>query len=52
VVHPGPAAYCDLVKLADKKFGVLFEAGGKLYGEILFAAVSLDDLAPARNERK
>jgi sialidase-1 len=47
VLHPGPTAYCDLVKLSDKKFGVLFEAGGKLYGEILFAAVSLDDLAPS-----
>ncbi len=46
VLHPGPSAYCDLVKLSDKKFGVLFEAGGKLYGEILFAAVSLDELTP------
>jgi sialidase-1 len=48
LLHTGPAAYCDLVKLTDKKFGVLFEAGGKLYGEILFAAVSLDDLAPVK----
>jgi hypothetical protein len=36
--------------LNDKKFGVLFEAGGKLYGEMLFAAVSLDELTP--NVRK
>jgi sialidase-1 len=46
VLHPGPTAYCDLVKLSDKKFGVLFEAGDKLYAEILFAAVSLEELAP------
>jgi sialidase-1 len=45
ILHPGPAAYCDLVKLGDKAFGVIYEAGEKLYGEILFAKVSLDDLA-------
>jgi hypothetical protein len=27
VIHPGPAAYCDLVKLNGKQFGVLYEAG-------------------------
>jgi sialidase-1 len=46
VIHPGPAAYCDLVKLNGKQFGVLFEAGQPLYGEILFAAVGLDELEP------
>jgi hypothetical protein len=44
VVHAGPAAYCDLVKLDDKHVGVLFEAGRRLYDEILFARVGLDDL--------
>lgn len=45
VIHAGPAAYCDLVKLNDRKFGVLYEAGTTLYDEILFAVVGLDDLA-------
>ncbi len=44
VIHAGPAAYCDLVKLNDREFGVLYEAGAKLYDEILFAVVRLDDL--------
>lgn len=49
VLHPGTAAYCDLVKLSDKSFGVIFEAGDKLYDEIRFSAVSLDDLSPDKN---
>ncbi len=44
VIHNGPAAYCDVVKLSDREFGVLYEAGQKLYDEILFASVRLDDL--------
>lgn len=44
VIHSGPAAYCDLVKLNRKRFGVLYEAGQPLYSEILFAMVELDDL--------
>ncbi len=44
VIHSGPAAYCDLVKLNDHKFGILYEAGQKLYGEIDFATVGLDEL--------
>lgn len=44
VIHAGPAAYCDLVKLNDREFGVLYEAGIKLYDEILFTVVRLDDL--------
>jgi sialidase-1 len=47
VIHSGPAAYSDLVKLDDRKFGVLYEAGKKLYGEILFQVVKVDDLSPA-----
>jgi sialidase-1 len=44
VVHAGPAAYSDLVKLDDGHVGVLFEAGHRLYDEILFARIALDDL--------
>jgi sialidase-1 len=46
VIHSGPAAYSDLVKLDDRKVGVLYEAGKKLYGEIVFQVVNVDDLAP------
>jgi sialidase-1 len=45
VIHAGPAAYSDLVKLDNDRVGVLFEAGRKLYDEILFATVSTKDLA-------
>jgi len=44
VVHAGPAAYSDLVKMDDEHVGVLFEAGRRLYDEILFATVRLNDL--------
>jgi sialidase-1 len=47
VVHPGPAAYCDLVKLDATHLGVLFEAGEKLYGEIAFGTVAMEELTPA-----
>jgi sialidase-1 len=39
VIHKGPAAYSDLVKLDDERVGVLYEAGEKLYGEIVFESV-------------
>jgi sialidase-1 len=45
VVHAGPAAYSDLVKLDDEHVGVIFEAGRRLYDEVLFAKVGLNDLA-------
>jgi len=45
VIHSGPVAYCDLIKLDDKRIGVLYEAGKKLYGEIVFATIGLEDLA-------
>jgi sialidase-1 len=41
VIQSGPAAYSDLVKLDNQSVGVLYEAGEKLYGEILFATVKL-----------
>jgi photosystem II stability/assembly factor-like uncharacterized protein len=47
VLHRGPAAYSDLVKLDDERIGVLFEAGEALYDEILFASFGMDDLTPA-----
>jgi sialidase-1 len=46
VLHRGPAAYSDLIKLNDEQIGVLFEAGDALYDEILFAVVGLEDLTP------
>ena len=47
VIHHGPAAYSDLVKLNDDQFGVLFEGGDALYNEILFAYMNYDELDPA-----
>lgn len=44
IIHHGPAAYSDLVKLTDDEFGVFYEAGEKLYTEILFAKVPLKDI--------
>jgi sialidase-1 len=44
VIHVGPAAYSDLVKLDDEHVGVLFEAGRRLYDEILFATVGINNL--------
>ena len=35
VVHAGPAAYSDLVKLDDEHVGVIFEAGRRLYDEVV-----------------
>lgn len=47
IIHHGPAAYSDLVKLDADRFGVLFEAGDALYDEILFAHMEYDALDPA-----
>jgi len=44
VLHSGPAAYSDLVKLDGERVGVLYEAGEPLYREILFATFGLADL--------
>jgi sialidase-1 len=44
LLHAGPAAYSDLVKLGGNRIGVLFEAGNKLYDQILFATFTLDDI--------
>jgi sialidase-1 len=44
VLHEGPAAYSDLVKLDDSHVGVLYEAGKKLYSEIVFAVVDVQEL--------
>ncbi|MCI0333634.1 MAG: glycoside hydrolase [Planctomycetes bacterium] len=45
VLHRGPAAYSDLVKLDEELLGVLYEAGEPLYGEIVFAVFRLGDFA-------
>lgn len=45
LIHTGPAAYSDLVKLDSQHVGVLYEAGRRLYDEILFAKVGLTDIA-------
>ena len=44
VLHPGPAAYSDLVRIDAATLGVLYEAGSSLYDEILFATFRLGDL--------
>ncbi|MEX2309069.1 MAG: sialidase family protein [Pirellulales bacterium] len=46
VLHVGPAAYSDLVKLNSEQLGVLYEAGSSLYQEIVFATFGLEDLNP------
>ncbi|WP_197529150.1 exo-alpha-sialidase [Aeoliella mucimassa] len=46
LIHPGPSAYSDLVKIDSQQFGVLWEGGDSLYQEILFGAMSFDDLDP------
>ncbi|NOY41610.1 MAG: exo-alpha-sialidase [Planctomycetes bacterium] len=44
LIHPGPAAYSDLVKLDSQEFGVLYEAGNTLYDKVLFSSYNLDAL--------
>jgi sialidase-1 len=41
LIDKGPAAYSDLVDLGEGRVGVIYEAGEKLYGEVLFARVDL-----------
>ena len=47
VLHRGPTAYSDLIQLDGQHIGVLYEAGDRLYEEILFASFRLEDLSPA-----
>jgi sialidase-1 len=47
IVHRGAAAYSDVIKLDNTQIGVLYEAGEKLYDEILFATFSPEDLSRA-----
>jgi sialidase-1 len=47
LIHEGPAAYSDLVRLAAKTYGILFEAGEKgmkRYDRIDFVRFTIDDL--------
>lgn len=47
LIHEGPAAYSDMVRLKSGKFGVLFEAGNKgqkSHNEIRFSRFSISDL--------
>jgi sialidase-1 len=37
VIREGAAAYSDLVKIDDNRFGVLFETGQQLYEQIIFS---------------
>ena len=46
VLHAGPTAYSDLVKLQGEQIGVLYEAGQTLYGEIVFASFGYEHLDP------
>ncbi len=44
LLHKGPVAYSDLVKLDDQHVGVLYEAGEKLYDEIVFGIVDVKSI--------
>ena len=44
LIHEGPAAYSDLVRLGQYEYGVLFETGASLYQKIDFAFFSKTDL--------
>lgn len=46
LIHEGPAAYSDMVRLGSGQFGVLFEAGtnGTKYDRINFVRITLDAL--------
>lgn len=46
VIHPGPAAYSDLVKIDDEQIGILFEGGPALYNQIIFGYFDYEDLNP------
>ena len=45
LIHRGPAAYSDLIPLDNERVGVLYEAGRRLYDEIAFSSIRLEDLA-------
>ncbi len=48
LIHEGPAAYSDMVRLEAGQFGILFEAGPKgseRYTQIRFVRFGVDDLA-------
>jgi len=49
LLHEGPAAYSDMVRLEAGKYGVLFEAGkkgGRAYNQIVFVTVNKAAIAP------
>lgn len=46
VVEEGPAAYSDLVKLANGQIGLLYEAGEPLYSKIVFARFGIEAVDP------
>jgi sialidase-1 len=48
VLHKGPTAYSDLVKLDAGRIGVLFEGGENTYSGIHFATFGLEDLTPQK----
>ena len=45
VIHPGPAAYSNLIELNKKEIGLLYERGDKTpYDTITFAVIPLKEL--------
>ncbi len=44
VIRQGPAAYSDIVKLSDERFGVLFETGAQLYEQIIYSYMDYETL--------
>lgn len=41
LIHSGPSAYSDLVKLDGEHVGVLYEGGSYLYGEIIYGSFAV-----------
>ncbi len=52
LIHEGPAAYSDMVRLEAGKIGLLFEAGTKgnaRYDRIVFVTIAVDQIVPPTN---
>tara|TARA_R110002049_G_scaffold4601_5_gene32293 strand:+ start:414635 stop:417367 length:2733 start_codon:yes stop_codon:yes gene_type:complete len=53
LIHEGPAAYSDLIRLAKGRYGILFEAGSKdkqRYDQIVFTRLEDEDIFAVASE--
>ncbi len=51
LIHIGPAAYSDMIRIGKSRYGLLFEAGkkgGKKYDQIIFVVVTKDDITKSK----